>query len=108
MNAIINFFASFWEFLKSALSWTVGALGDVMQGVLSVFFEGFFAIVYALVASLDLGTYTLSLASTWGALPTQAVYLLNAIGIPQGLTMLAYAYGIRLILNLIPASITRV
>jgi uncharacterized membrane protein YeiH len=47
-------------------------------------------------------------AATWSHLPTQLIWLINAVGLPQCFAILGAAYLIRLTLNLIPSVFTRV
>jgi hypothetical protein len=70
-------------------------------------FDGILTVITAFVSSLDVGQLVFNSASTWGLLPPQMLYVINAIGFPQGLTLVAYAIGLRMLLNLIPAALTR-
>lgn len=105
---LIDFVNGFWTALYNALTWCFDTLSDVLVNVVSLIFEGIFTVIVAIVGSFDLSSLALSYASSWGLLPPQLVYVLIATGIPQGLQLLAMAYTIRFILNLIPAAFTRV
>ena len=70
--------------------------------------KGLFTIVSAFVGLIDLGPMMVNSSVAWASLDPNIAYMLNQTGVPQGLTMLGMAYIIRLTLNLIPASLTRV
>jgi len=108
MDWFRDFINSFWESLRNFALWVLDLFIDTLSYALPFILDGIFSVVTALVAGLDLGSYALSYASAWGLLPSQLIYLLNACYVPQCLTIMAGAHAIRFILNLIPASFTRI
>lgn len=81
---------------------------NIIWGLLYLIQEGFLTLIEAIVGAIDVGSHVTSIAAQWGVLPDVMVYLINAVGIPQALSVIGWAYGIRFILNLIPATFTRV
>lgn len=108
LNWLFDFVNSFWDLLWWALYGTLKGLLNLLGFLVSTVFSGLLSIVYTLVSTLDLGSMAVDAAATWGGLDPNIAYMVKGCGIPQGLTMLGAAYGIRIILNLIPASLTRV
>ena len=102
---IVNGLASL---LKAGFGWVATVLNYIISGFLYTVLSGIFTIITALVDAIDMSTVITTSFANWGLLPSQLVYLINALGIPQGLAMVTYAYIIRLGLNLIPAVFTRV
>ncbi len=102
---IVNGLASL---LKAGFGWVATVLNYIISGFLYTVLSGIFTIITSLINAIDLSTVITTSFANWGLLPTQLVYLINALGIPQGLAMVTYAYIIRLGLNLIPAVFTRV
>lgn len=83
-------------------------LSDILMGVLYLIVEGFLTIVETMVSAIDVSSIITDSLTQWNVLPGPMLYLINAIGIPPALAIVGYAYGIRFLLNLIPASLTRI
>jgi hypothetical protein len=108
MQWLVDFINDFWYGLISVVTWLLDNLIIVLSSVVYLIFDGFFTLVSGFIASLDLGSFLLSYAANWDLLPPQLIYLINASGLAQGLTLLSYAYVVRFTLNLIPSVFTRV
>lgn len=108
MDYLVSFFSSFWSAFRSALSWLLDGVLYVIQAVLYFIFDGLLTTVYAIVGALDVGTFLTSFAGYWSGLSPQLIYAVNACGIGSGISIIVYAIGIRMLLNLIPASFTRI
>ncbi|MBI5847507.1 MAG: hypothetical protein HZB31_06080 [Nitrospirae bacterium] len=108
MQALIDFINNFWESCKNFINWIFELLIPVLAKVFQFIMDIVFRVVKEFLSALDFGSYGLSYASHWLSLPDQLIYLLNACMVPQALTLLAGAYTLRFVLNLIPASFTRV
>lgn len=98
----------FVDSITGMLSWLVDALVYVLKFVLFFFFEGLFAIILALLNSLDLVSIVGNISGVWSMLPEQMVWFIHAVGISQGLSILGIAYFVRMTLNLIPSFLTRI
>lgn len=107
MDAIIDWLVSFWEKIKIALIWVLDGALYVIKAVAYFLWDGLLTTIYAIVGALDVGSLVVSVGGLWVGLPPQLLYLINAVGIPTGLTMLLYAIVIRKLLDLIPAAFTR-
>lgn len=107
METLVNFVIDFFRLLKGLFSWLLDGFLFVLKTVLYLPFDGILTVITAFVSSLDVGQLVFNSASTWGLLPPQMLYVINEVGVPQGLTLVAYAIGIRMALNLIPAALTR-
>ncbi|MGD9686358.1 MAG: DUF2523 family protein [Desulfobacter sp.] len=107
MSSIINWLSSFWNHIQTALKWGLDGVLYVLKAVLFFAFDGLLTVVYSIVAALDVGSLTVSLVGLWADLPPQLLYVVNATGLPTGLSMIFYAIVIRKLLDLIPAAFTR-
>lgn len=108
MATVIGYLINFWVQAKIAAEWGLdGGLYILKLGMYFVF-DGLLTVVYAIVGSLDVGSFVVNTAGVWGGLPPQLIYLINAIGLPSGLSIVLYAIIIRMLLNLIPAAVTRI
>jgi len=108
MDVIMGFINGFFAIIQDLLKWVLDGLMYVLKTALYFPFDGLLTAIEGLISALDISQLMISSASTWGAMPPQLLYVVNAIGIPQGLSLLAYAYGIRMAINLIPAALTRI
>lgn len=104
MNFLNSFFSRIWDFG----AWLLDGLLYVIKSVLYVPFDAILTVIETFIVALTYSIASLSGVMSWLSLPSQMIYLLNACGFSTGLTLIATAIGIRLTLNLIPASLTRV
>jgi hypothetical protein len=105
---LIDFLAHFWTLLKLLLSWVLDGSLTVLKTFLYVFFDGLFTLVSVLFHALDIGSMGLSFAAWWGAIPSQAAYILSVLSIGTCISIIVYAIVIRMVINLIPSWITRI
>jgi hypothetical protein len=101
----LNAFVHFWN---TALTWIMSAFVDLLWGVLYIVVDGLLTVVSGFVSLIDISTVVEHLASSWGLLPAQIVWIISGSGLAQCLAILGYAYLIRMIINLIPATFTRI
>lgn len=103
--------ATFFDYLDKLITGdesVIDALSNLVWGLAYIFIDGFLTIIETMVDAIDLGANITSVASSWGVLPPQLVYLINSLGVPQALALVGWAFGIRFMLNLLPGSITRI
>ncbi|MDW7772528.1 MAG: hypothetical protein SCH71_06520 [Desulfobulbaceae bacterium] len=105
---LVKFFSKFWSIFMEAFGWLIAGLGLLLQFVFYTIFDGLLLVIETFFSLLDLSAIAFSYSSTWAGLPSQTIWFMNEIAFPQGLTLLAGAYIIRLTLNLIPTWATRV
>lgn len=105
MSDIIN---SILAFVKVSLTWLLDSLLWLLGKVFFLPFDGLLTVISGIFNAIDFTTFLASYSMDWAGLPPQMIWMVNAVGIPQGLTILSAAIGIRLLLNLIPAAFTRV
>lgn len=108
MQWLIDFVSGFWELLRGLVTFLIDSVMTIILLILSTVFEGFLLIVTGIINALDFGDVVVSSVAAWGLLDSNTAWMVSAVGIPQGLTILGSAYLIRLTLNLIPSWITRV
>lgn len=108
IGAIIKWLKDFWATVLVFVDWCLDGFILLLQFVFYAILDGLLLIIEAFFSALDLSSIALSYSATWANLPTQSIWLMNQIALPQGLALLAGAYLIRLTLNLIPSWGTRV
>lgn len=108
MSAIMSFINGFFAALYDLGAWLLDGLLYVLTAFLFVPFDAILTITEHAISGISFAAITFNGAAAWAELPPQFIWLLNAVGFPTGLTMIVSAIGIRMALNLIPASLTRV
>lgn len=107
-QTLFNWLASFWQWVETGFKWVLDGFILLLQFVVFTILDGLFLVVETTLSAVDLSSILFNYAATWSSLPTQLIWLINAVGLPQCFTILGAAYLIRLTLNLIPSVFTRV
>lgn len=105
---LLNFINSIGNVLYDVVRWLLDGGIYVIQYGVYLILQAIFTVILALLNSLDLSFILLDWTGIWNQLPPQMLWFLHTVGFFQGLTMLGGAYGIRMLLNLIPANISRI
>jgi len=108
METIVGWLSAFWGYVLDSFRWLLDGALYVLKAAAFFYVDGLLTTIYTIVGLLDVGTLVTNLAGLWGGLPPQLIYLINAVGLPPGLSMVFYAIVIRMLLNLIPAAVTRI
>lgn len=107
-ESVLTFLNSVVGVIGSALTWVTDAIGSVLWGFLYLVISGLLSVVSGFVSLIDLSTIATNLTASWGLLPPQVVWVINQSGLADCLAIIGYAYIIRMTLNLIPSTFTRV
>lgn len=104
----------FWWIITSilmVLAWVLTALLTyLIQGFGFVFLkvsDGLFVFIHSFFATLDVSALVFN-STIGGELNEQLLWLIDQTGMVQCVSLLATAIGLRALLNLIPATITRI
>ncbi len=108
MATIINFFKSIPGLIWDAITWLLDNIGAAFSWLFFTIYDGLLTVLYSFAAGLDFSAVMFNTAAQYSSMPPQLIWLINQIGLPQALTYLAGAIVIRMLLNLLPAAITRV
>ena len=119
MQWLKDFINGFWETVLTFFTWLADTLLTLfiwlLNGFIEVFgwlfftvFDGILVVVHGIFASLDLSALAFNTAASWSSMPPQLIWFINEIALPQCLTMVVGAVGIRMLLNLLPAAVTRI
>ena len=109
LNQIWEFLLQVWEKLYGIQLWLCKQILNLCCEVVYFLLKVCFTAVLTIINGIDFaGVQILDAFNSWDLLPDQVIYILDQLSFGMCLTMLASAYGIRLLLNLIPAAFTRV
>lgn len=103
-----NFFAHFFGWLYDVATWILDGLLYVLKTFLFFPFDGLLTCIEGFFSALNFSSVLFTSTSVWGGAPPQFIWILNACGFPQCLSLIAAAFLVRLTLNLIPSWATRV
>jgi len=101
-------FTALFTFLSTILTWALDGVLWLLGKAFYLPFDGLLTVISSIFNAIDLSSFVATYAMNWAGLPTQLIWFVNAVGIPQGLTVLVSSIIIRLCLNLIPAAFTRI
>ena len=107
-GVIIDWLRTFWHWIETGLKLILDGFILLLQFVVYTILDGLFLVVETALAAINVSSIVFNYAASWANLPTQLIWLINAVNLPQCFTILGAAYGIRLLLNVIPATFTRV
>ena len=101
LNGIIDFFTII-------LKWCLDGFLWILKSIIFLIVDGLLTVVSAFFSAIDFSSFLSTLALDWAGLPSAMIYVINAVSVPQCLTIISGAIGIRILINLIPAEFTRV
>jgi hypothetical protein len=118
MEFLANFFKYFWQKLLewfwwildslfAPLRWFVDGIVLFIEWLVFTLFDGFLLAIVAVFETFDLSASFFSQSAGWLGLPDQLIWLITQLGLPQCFSFFGLALGIRLLLNLLPAAVTR-
>lgn len=112
IDTVNGFFSGLFDGLGqlglAVLNWCFMGMIYVISYPLIYLLEGVLAAVSAVLGALDFSAISIDWAGTILGLPGPMLYLLHGCGFDLGLSLIAGAIGIRVLLNLIPGALTRV
>lgn len=108
MQWLKDFIGSFFEWLWKGFLWLAEAVGEIISFLLYTIYDGILTVLHLFASAVDLSAVAFNMAAQYSHLPPQLIWVINMINIPQGLTYIAGAILIRMIVNLLPAAVTRV
>lgn len=106
--ALFSWLGTFWDWILTAFKWILDGLGLILKFIFFTIFDGLLTVIEVFLSTIDISSVAVTSAAAWAGLPSQLIWLINAVGLPQGLLLLGSAYLIRLTINLIPGVFTRV
>ena len=109
LNKLSEFLDAFIDQILNICTWIIDSILNLFMNLFYIIIDVFLKILELLISSIDfVEIESLKAFNNWGLLPPQVLYVLYKINFTQILTILAAAYMIRKILDLIPAAFTRV
>lgn len=106
LNWLKEFFTVFWGQVVEVITWCFETFITVISDIFFFIADGIMLAIETMITAIDFSSWFAF--AGWGALPPQVLYILDVMNISACLAGLSVAYGIRLLLNLIPAAFTRV
>lgn len=107
-SPIMAFINGIGSIISGVLGWILDAIFKVIWGCLYVLYDGLLTTMEGVLSMLDVSTLTSALTSSWTGVPAVLLWIVSQAGLASAVAIIGYAYGIRMLLNLIPGVFTRV
>ena len=108
LHKIGEFIDSFFNQVKEIIAWLLDGLKYIVSEIFYVIYDKILSIIETLVTSIDFSGFSSAVTGFWSDIPGPILYTIGKFRLAEILAILAIAYGIRLLLNLVPAAFTRV
>ncbi len=108
MDSIVSGFTALMTFLSNILTWALDGILWLLGKAFFIPFDGLLTCISSFFKAIDFSVFPSSYALDWAGMPPQMIWFINAVSLPQGVTIIFLAIGIRMLLNLIPAAFTRI
>lgn len=108
MQWLKDFINNFFGTLFDGFKWLAEAVGEVIAFIAYTIYDGLLIVIYSFASTVDLSAVAFNMAAQYSGLPTQLIWLINEVNLPQATSYIAGAIVIRMILNIIPAAATRI
>jgi hypothetical protein len=108
MDWLIGFFQSFWTVIKTAFLFILNGAAYILSQIPYLIMDGWLLMVEGFFTLLDLSSIVFATAADWSGLPTQLIWLINYVNLPQGFSIILTGVSIRMLMNLIPSVFTRI
>jgi hypothetical protein len=109
LNKIWLFLESFIQKAINLVEWLFLSIFNAFCDIVFFLIDVVLSTITTIIEAVDFAELsTLETFSEWSVLPDQVLWVLGYMNFGQCLSLLAGAYVIRLLLNLIPAAFTRI
>lgn len=108
MQWLKDFINTCWVSLQEVLSWMLDGIIFLLEHIFFLILDGFLLVIESLFTLIDFSTVVFSSIAQWSSMPTQLIWLINQLALPQCLALVVSALTIRVLLNLIPTWATRI
>lgn len=108
MQWLKDFINKFFGLLMDGFLWLAEAVGEVIKFVAFTIYDGFLTVLYAFASAVDLSAVAFNIAAGYAGLPPQLIWIINQVNFPQFCAYIGGAILIRMLINLLPAAVTRV
>lgn len=108
MGWLKDFVNNFFGLLYDGFVWIIDSIITVIGYALFLIYDGILTVIFAFASAVDLSAVMFNIAAEYSNLPPQLIWIINAICLPQMLTYITSGIIVRMVINLIPAAVTRV
>lgn len=108
MQWLKDFLNNFFANLYDGFEWLLEGVVYFIKYIAYTVYDGLLTVIFTFADAVDLSAVAFNMAAQYAGLPTQFIWLVNQVNLPQSTTYIAGAIAIRMVLNIIPAAITRV
>lgn len=108
MQWLKDFINGFFGYLWDGFLWLVEGIGTFLHWITFTIYDGILTVISAFATAIDFSEVMFNIGAKYAGLPDQLIWIINAVDLPQFFTYIVSGIMIRMILNLLPAAVTRV
>ena len=84
MSNLINLIKSIPGMIWDAVLWIFENIGNLISWVFFTIYDGLLTVLYSFAAAIDFSAVMFNAAAQYSSMPSQLIWLINQIGLPQG------------------------
>ena len=108
MQWLKDFVNGFAKLLYDGFQWLLEGLAELIKYLAFTIYDGLLTVIYGFFEAIDFSASAFNIAAQYAGLPTQLIWLINAVNIPQSMSYIVTGTLIRMAMNLLPAAVTRI
>lgn len=108
MNWLKDWIGDFYNIFFKLVKWLLEFLVEFAKYVIYTVYDGFLTVITAFLNAIDLSSSAFNIAAQYANMPSQLIWLINQVNLPQAMGYIVLAITIRMTLNVIPAAFTRI
>ena len=108
MQWLKDFVNGFFDNLLEKLEWLLEGFGEILSWIVFTIYDGLLTVIHTFFSATDLSAVAFNIAAQYSGLPTQLIWMINKVALPQATSYIVAAILVRMVINLIPAAFTRI
>lgn len=108
MNWIQQYLLDLPRVIFNTIKWLLEFLIYFGKYIIYTVYDGFLLVITTFINAIDFSSTAFNIAAQYSSLPTQLIWLINQVNLPQAMAYIVLGITIRMTLNVIPAAFTRI
>lgn len=108
MNWLKDWAGDFFNVFFKLLKWLLEYVLQFGKFIVFTVYDGFLTVITTFLSAIDLSSSAFNIAAQYANMPSQLIWLINQVNLPQAMGYIVLAITIRMTLNVIPAAFTRI
>ena len=108
MNWLKDWIGDFYNIFFKIAKWLLEFVIQFAKYVVFTVYDGFLTVISTFLSVIDLSSNAFNIAAQYSNMPSQLIWLINQVNLPQAMAYIVLGITIRMTLNVIPAAVTRI